>query len=151
MRINSNGNFVARGVAIEDNGSKKINLFNGTYRSGFRVKDFRVASQGIFTSEECQGYLSTAPSGPQANVWNWENQQQVAWAATEMPGGGTRQMFHSVVDSSVVIVDEIYVAVNNNKGNTDPVNYYIELEPVNLEEFQYAMALIQNRSQGEMK
>lgn len=151
MRINRSGNFVLRGVAIENEGFKKLNLYNGTYRSGFRVVDFKVASQGIFTSMECQGVISTAPSGASANFWNWENQQQVGWAATDMVGGGTRDMVFSLVDSSIIIVDEIYISVNNNQGNTEPTNYYIELEPVNLEEYQYAMALIQNRSQGDLK
>lgn len=147
MRLNKNGNAVLRGTAIEIDGPKEINLFDGTYRHGWRLIEFKIASEGFFTSEEVQGIISTQGEAF-ANIWNWDDQTQVGWAATDMVAGGTRQTVFSLVDSSMIIVDNLFVNVNNNKGPSDPVNYYIEIQPVDLKAYEYAMAYIQNESQG---
>ena len=147
MRINDKGNAILRGRAIEADGPKKINLYSGTYTKGFRLVNFQIASHGFFISEECQGVLTTTGEAF-ANLWNWEDQTQVGWASTDMVAGGTRQSVFSLVDSSMILVDAIYVNVNNNKGPNDPTNYLIELEPVDLHKFEWAMNYIQNQSQG---
>ena len=147
MRINSAGNFVLRGVAIEDAGAKEINLFDGTYKAGFRLVDFQIAPETREQGGECAGLIST--QGTQsADTWNWEDQTQVGWSSMHVIKEETRQTTFSLVDGSMVLVDSIYVNVTNDRGTTKPVNYYIEVEPVDLKEFEYAMAYIQGESQG---
>ena len=122
MMLNRYGNYVLRGQAVEADGPKEINLFSGSYTGGFRLVNFQVASFSYFTSEEVQGVIKTNGQAF-ANLWNWSEPTEIGWAATNMVAGGTRDTTFSLVDSSRIVVDKIFVNVNNNKGGTDLVNY----------------------------
>lgn len=147
MMLNRYGNYVLRGQAVEADGPKEINLFSGSYTGGFRLVNFQVASFSYFTSEEVQGVIKTNGQAF-ANLWNWSEPTEIGWAATNMVAGGTRDTTFSLVDSSRIVVDKIFVNVNNNKGGTDLVNYYIEMMPVDLKSFEYALAYVQGIGQG---
>lgn len=148
MRINKSGNFIVRGQTTELQGPEKIQLFDGTYKSGFRIVDFQISSKGIFTSEEVQGKITTDLVDADIPQFNWQDTREVAWACTDMVAGGTRQPVQSVIDTSMILVEDLFVYVHNNLSTGSEVNFLIELEPVNLKEYEYAMSFIQNRSQG---
>lgn len=153
MRINRSGNHVLRGHTQEDeqiNGfTKKISVNTGTYRDGFRIVDFRVAAESRSPASEVCGIVALSEDAvTSADVWNWENTQQIAWASADQEVVSVKRDTYSVTDSSVIVVDKLFVFVHNTAGTNYRVNYYIELEPVDLEKYQYAMNYIQNKSQG---
>jgi len=148
VRINRSGNYIVRGQTTENLGPKRINVFDGTYKSGFRVVRFTVAGELLNADNETQGKITTEEVTSGADEWNWENQVEIGWATSNMFTTGTREMSFSEIDESMVVVEDLYVYVHSNTSANFRVNYLIELEPVDLAEFQYAMAYIQNQSQG---
>ena len=153
MRINRSGNYVLRGHTQEDeqlNGqTKHINVNTGTYKDGFRIVDFRVSSESRSPASEVCGIVALSDTAvTSADIWNWNNQQQIAWASADQEVVSVKRDTYSVCDSSVVVVDELFIFAHNTAGTNYRVNYYIELEPVDLKAFEYAMNYIQNKSQG---
>lgn len=152
MKLNKSGNYVVRGQLVEAGGSslepKEINLFDGTYKSGFLIVDFKVASGDSGNRNDVSGKVTTTPVQDGPLVWNWQDQVEVAWASANMAQTSVYESPFSVVDSSVVCVDKLYVYAYANDSTDVPINYYIELMPVDLQKFQYAYSFVQNRSQS---
>ena len=148
MMINSAGNYIVRGQNTEDNGPKRINLFDGTYKSGFRVVRFDIAGEGPQFDDDTTAKLTTDLVPFAGDFWNWANQQEVAWAASNHLGTSTRDVPFSVVDDSIVVVEELYVYVHNVRGTTEKVNFLIELQPVDLKDWEYSLSYVQGKSQG---
>lgn len=148
MRISYSGNFVARGQGKEDLGPEEINLNTGSYRKGFRVVDFRCSSESkTSVGEVCAVLMTTTtgvPSG-EADNWDWSNQHQVAWASSNNHAQvSSKEDLYSLSDSSMVLVDKVYVLCHHAAGSNYHVNYYVELEPVDLKSYEYALAYMQN-------
>lgn len=153
MRINNKGNVVLRGITREqdttNDQTKKINVNDFAYNSGFRLVDFRISSENKTSSGETMGVVALSKDAvTSADNWNWSNQQQIGWASSDSQTASIERDLFSVVDSSVVIVDEIFVFVHHAASALSKVNYYMELEPVDLKAYEYAMNYIQNKSQG---
>ncbi len=153
MRVNNKGNVVLRGLTREQDTSndqtKKINVNDFAYNSGFRLVDFRISSENKTASGETMGVVALSKDAVvSADAWDWSNQQQIGWASSDSQSTSIERDLFSVVDSSVVIVDEIYVFVHHAASAASKVNYYMELEPVDLKAYEYAMNYIQNKSQG---
>lgn len=148
MRVNKSGNFILRGQTTEVDSPVRVHLFDGTYKSGFRIVDFKVAAAETNATSETQGKITTEPVDNDANEWNWRDTREVAWTATNMFSDGAREPPYIAIDTSVIIVEDIYIYVHNNTSGFFGVNYLIELEPVDLKAYEYAMSFIQNQSQG---
>lgn len=154
MRINRSGNFVLRGQTTEQdhlNGlTKHVNVNDGTYKAGFRVVDFRISSENKTSAGECMAIVALADDAidGSADHWDWEEQRQIAWASSDSQVTSIERDLFSLCDSSIVVVDELYIFVHHAAGTSYKVNYYLELEPVDLKQYEYAMNYIQNKSQG---
>ena len=148
MRVNRSGNYVVRGQVTESGGPMRINLFDGTYKSGFRVVNFTIAAEETNATSETQAKVTTEISQYDGNIWHWEIPTEIAWASTNMFADGAREPPFQAVDSSVVVVEDLFVYGHNNTSASFRVNFMIELQPVSLLEFEYAMSFIQNKSQG---
>ena len=148
MRINRSGNFVVRGQTTENDGPARINLFDGTYKSGFRIVSFMIAAEETNASSETQAKVTTEESQYDGNIWHWELPTEVAWTSTNMFADGAREPPFMAVDSSVILVEDLYVYVHNNTAPGFRVNYMIELQPVDLKAYEYALSYVQNNSQG---
>lgn len=148
MMINAAGNYIVRGQNTEDAGPKRINLFDGTYKSGFRVVRFEISGEGPQFDDDATAKLTTDLVPNAGDFWNWANQQEVGWAAANHTSPSTRDGFFSVVDDSIVIVEELYVYVHNVRGVTEKVNFLIELQPVDLRDWEYSLSYVQGKSQG---
>ena len=148
MRISYSGNYVARGQGKENIGPEEINLFTGAYTKGFRVIDFRCSSESKTAVGEVCSVLTTTSTGVPSNsadTWDWSNQEQIGWASGNTGvGTSSKEDQFSLVDSSVVVVDKLYVFSHHAAGDFYHVNYYIELEPVDLKSYEYALAYMQN-------
>lgn len=148
MMINSAGNYIVRGENTEDAGPKRINLFDGTYKSGFRIVRFQIAGVREFFNSDCAGKITTDLVSTAGDVWNWGNQQEIGWATNQMPQQSVRNDHFYVVDDSIIVVEELYVYVHSDRSATDEVNYLIELEPVDLKDWEYSLSYVQGKSQG---
>ena len=123
----------------------KLQLFDGKFTTGYRLKRFEVTPGDIITSELVMARLLTTKQG-HATTWNWSNNMQVGWAAWNVP---TNSRFgqYSLVDEEAVIVEDLYIDMTGDSG--EQVNYLIELEAINFSDWRGALAMVQNRSQGK--
>lgn len=150
MRINASGNYVVRGQVREEEGPTEINLFDGTYKSGFRLVNIACAGKGPNANNQSMIVASTMSTNVTggADRWTWQDQAEVGWASAAKEGASSRDNLYSLVDSSIVVVDKLYIFGHNTEGTDFAVNYFLELQPVDLKQFEYAMNYIQNESQG---
>lgn len=149
MRYTREGNYVVRGQATEAGGPAKISIFDGTYKSGFKVVKFQISAEGKSSSNDVSGVIATEDSTlVSADNWNWDNPQEVAWASNNMFTTGVRDPIVEFIDSSVILVEDFFVFVHNNIGDTNNVNYMVELEPVRLMDYEYSINYVQNHGQG---
>lgn len=148
--MNRQGNFVIRGQTSEDAEPAVVNLFDATYRRGFRVVDFRISSESKTAVGEVCGVLGTVEDAiADADHWDYSDQTQIAWASGNTGGGtSSKEDQYSLSDSSIIVVDQLFVFVHHAAGSNYKVNYYAELEPVDLKSYEWALSFVQNQSQA---
>lgn len=148
MKINARGNFIVRGQTSENGGPKKVSLFDGTYKSGFRVVRFEVAGEGPQFDDDATGKVTTDTVTTAADTWDWGDQREVAWSSSNHFSQSVRESFNSIVDDAIVLVEEMYVYVHSTRGTGELVNFLIELQPVDLKDWEYSLSYVQGKSQG---
>lgn len=129
-----------------DNSTVRIQLFDGRFDTGYRVKSFKM-----FTAEPSQsnadgwGTLATMERSASAD-WDAGDNAQIGWTGfhTTTFGGGYDPQ--AIIDHDAIIVEDLYV-YGNSAGDHD-VNYYIELEKVTFSDATGALAMVRNKSQG---
>ena len=128
---------ILRGSMEELDGWRRIIVDDGQFNEGWVVKKFVVAGDNIGSSE-VSGLLALHEC---KKTWDFSVEHQIAWASarqtTEAAWGG----FPGVIDTSHVVIRDLYVSVNDSTGRM--VNYLIELERVSLSDDQAVMALLQ--------
>ena len=146
------GEYTVRGTFLSsDNGSKKIDLFDGRFDTAYRVKSFKIsiANRAVTSTQVAQGMLGTEPGlGP--TVWDWSDNSQIAWACVQADANaGTIawQANDTVIDPDNLIVEDLYFYAYVYAFTID-VNYQIELEKYDIAEWQGALSMVRNRSQA---
>lgn len=123
----------------------KVYLYDGKFTTGFRILRFDVAPSNWAVDPDCYGVLSTEELGIDARNWNWGDNREKGWAAQASNGGGqVGSYFSRHVDD--VIVEDLYIATHTATGQS--TNYMIILEKVNIPEYEGALAIVSNSSQG---
>ena len=148
MKLTGKGNYIVRGQNTEDNGPTRINLFDGTYKTGWRIVRFDISGESRLAANDVSAKVTTELVTTGGDDWRWNAQREVAWASNNMLTTSVRDTFDSVVDDSIILVEEMYVYVHSNQGTDYDVNYLIELEPVDLKDWEYSLSYVQNKSQG---
>jgi len=150
---------VLRGTIPSYNFEGAVHLVvdDGKYTDAWRVTKFMVSTQDLGStqagSRDCFGVLATheaaIPEPTGNNVWwTWADRRQFAWAAFGMDGDSQIDNQFSLIDSSHIIVRDMYVAITAQTAFSSTLfNYYIELERVKLTDDQAIMAIIQEESQ----
>ena len=142
------GEYTTRGQ-IADGAVERIMLFDGRFDTAYRVVSFVVWGTDPFeTSSDVAAKLMTedlgTPSPP--NIFNADDNREIGWASHEIDNAlGTGNNFH-VLDRDNLIVEDLYVWANN--AANDPINYLIELEKYDITDWQGALTMVRNRSQG---
>ena len=154
------GRFTARGSVTGDTDGTpsltKIHLFDGRYDTGWRVTKFEVRPHNVADDASntrnwaCK--LTTVSYGGGAtrfDHWQFEDVREIAWAACSYDANATGAMTtpYSLVDPDNLIIEDLYVAVNEY-NDTDPVNYFIEMEKYEIPEAYGALAMVRNNAQG---
>lgn len=146
MKYSREGNLIARGSTTQDSDPAIIKVYDGTYKKGFRVVKFQIAGQENNANNDCAGKLTTAElENGYGNVWNWDDPREIAWASTNMFATGVREPVAEFIDNSKIVVRDLYVYVISNTATTFKVNYMVELEPVDLKEWEYSLSYVQNQ------
>jgi hypothetical protein len=123
----------------------KIHLFDGSFKTGYRILDFDVAASNWGVDPDCYGVLMTEDKGIDARTWNWGDNREKAWAALSSNGAGAVGSYYNrVIDD--VIVEDLYITTFTTTGQG--TNYRVVLEKVDISEYQGALAIVTNSSQG---
>lgn len=149
------GQYTVRGQITENDsetqGGVRINLFDGSYQTGFKVTRFEIwgATYSNSSGPDVIGKLATEQgleTGP-LNFMNAADQREIAWAGG---GGGLdtgQALMEGIVDRENLIIEELYVYVRG-LVDTNEVNYLIEFDKYELPEYRASLAIVQNKSQG---
>lgn len=135
---------------ITEGVKERLVMDDGRLNHGFRVKSFIIVSDPGTSGTDCQAVLSL--SGETGAQWNWASNDQIAWTSTTVRDvSGVLTPFTLVDPNNVVIRDLFIEGVVSGSGGTGVINYFIELEPITLDENETIMALIRERSQGVLR
>lgn len=118
--------------------SKKIQLFDGRFDTGYRVKEFQVITKDPMGSNiEFMAKLTTRENTNK--FYNWQNNDQIAWSFGEF------QRQQGMVDPENIIVEDLYVYAATT-SNAD-VNYMIVMEKYEFSEWKGALTMATERSE----
>jgi len=132
-----------RGAGVAGN-VERIQLFDGQFTTGYRLKRLVITPSDPSSSEEITVRLLTEDIGHGVS-WNWSRNEQVGWACWNTPINSRFGHF-DLVDEECIIVEDLFIDFS---GDADQIiNYFIELERVEFSEWTGALAMVQNRSQA---
>ncbi len=143
------GEYTARGTVV-GNGYIKLQLFDGQFDTGFRVTEFRVfGDPNAESGADAYGLLSTIvdPGIADGGDWQWEDNNQIGWAATTYSGAGATVSEYNLVDPDNLIIEDLYV-YGRVGGGASAINYFITFEKYDITEWRGALQLVRNSSQG---
>lgn len=129
-----------------DGSENRIQLFDGRFTSGYRVESFKIALKSPAGNFEVVSKLSTEPKASIEN-WNWQDVQEIAWAAWNIPTSSRHTYYGEVRDDNMVIQD-LYISAYTTAGSTVQVNYEIILEKYEFPAWDGAGVLVENLAQA---
>ena len=150
------GDYTARGIVSETETEaglpQKIPLFDGSFKTGYRVVGFRIwaSTYSGSSNPDCIGKLSKNDSGvtAAANFMRADDDNQIAWSASAgSADGGLGFAEQSVIDRDNLIVEDLYVYVRTTGTTTDAINYIIEMEKYSISDWQGALSMARDRAQ----
>ena len=143
------GEYTTRGKVPAD-GYERLTLFDGRFDTGYRVRSFRVfGDPNAESGAEGYGCLSTDvdPEMTDGGDWNFEANNQIAWATTTYSGSGATVSEWTLVDPDNMVIEDLYIYVRMGGGGAG-LNYYIELEKYDITDWKGALTMVRNRSQS---
>jgi len=130
----------------------RISLFDGKFSTAYKVVEFVVASQLSSTAQDVSGKLATEEGSATTTglgaYWNWANNTEIAWASTNQIATSIREPSFSLVDPDNLIVEDLFISLQNNAGTGEQVNYFIKLEKYDVTDWQGALAMVRSKSQN---
>ena len=141
------GQYTARGF-IPNATEERILLFDGTFKTGYRVTKFEIVIYDPDNSGT-DGFGTLSTISDTSGQWVFTNGNQVGWASCNSVGshtGPTAEPFN-LIDRDNLIVEDLFVYAEMNAGGGG-MNYYIELDKYDISEDQAALAMVRNRQQG---
>ncbi len=131
---------------LEDNEERRLIVDDGNPNDGWKITRFYVAGDSV-NSDEVAAKISFQQTN--TGFWRWDNNLEIAWAASRQTSQATWGGFPGAIDSSAVIVADCWIRGASANGND--INYLIEIERVSLSDDQAILALIQERAQDDLE
>ncbi len=145
------GEYTARGIITSsDTESHTIQLFDGRFDTGYRITSFQVAfsdrdNPDLFTASV---KLMTEPDANN-RYWNFANNTQIAWAACGWDANDRYALpTENLIDPDHMVIEDLYIGALVYDGQAVEVNYLITMEKYDISDWQGALAMVRNRSQG---
>ena len=118
---------------------KRIQLFDGRYDTGYRVKEFKIWA----LDTECHAVLKTEPEYT-LPMMNANDNTQIAWASA--PGSGVGPLDDGIVDYDNIVVEDLFIQGYATTAS-QPWNYMIVLEKLQIGLTAGAYTMVRNTSQ----
>ena len=126
---------------------KKIELFDGRFDTGYKVVEFHIWA----LDTECHATLATVFEGDVSGsagdyMMDAGDNTQIAWASHGPSGTGP--IGNGIVNPDNMIVQDLFIR-GYATSTSQPWNYYIRLEKYEISDWQGALSMVRNKSQGE--
>lgn len=126
---------------------KKIELFDGRFDTAYKVVEFNIWA----LDTECHATLSTVFEGGVSGsagdyMMDAGDNTQIAWASS--PPSGVGPISDGIVNPDNLIVQDLFIR-GYATSTSQPWNYYIRLEKYEISDWQGALSMVRNKSQGE--
>ncbi len=147
MKRITKGRRVLTGQLVEgtyNESQNRIQLFDGSYKTGYRIVSFKVAPVDPTVSAEIIGKITTEPKST-VTAWNWQDVQELAWSYW---GADKYQDSYSNIRDSNMVVEDLWISTYNSVTDNGLVNYEIILEKYSFPTWDGAGFLVENLSQG---
>jgi len=145
------GEYTCRGTLesiVAEGVSKRIILFDGQFDTGYRLVEFRVWPQDCSDFNEELTYARVATTDiaiVAATFWNAGDNAQIAWAAGTLDNQPALDNW-ALVDPDNLIIEDCFVqALSASEENG---NYFMRFEKYDISDWQGALAMVRNKSQG---
>jgi hypothetical protein len=142
--------YILRGKVAEGTANtKRITLFDGRFDTAFKITKLVIAGvRADDTSSDCVAVLMTEDTGRNADFWDWSDTREIGWASTDhRTADGVLESF-SLVDPDNLVVEDLFITVANRSSSNPTVNYYIEMQKYQINEFTGALNMIKNKAQA---
>ncbi len=147
------GEYTAKGIILSDDlETYKIQLFDGRFDTGYRVTDFKIAlsNRDDGATIAASAKLMTEP-GVNNRYWNWSLNTEVAWAANAADANhpsAAANPGYGVTDPDNMIIEDLYIGAVVYNDQALDVCYMITLEKYDISDWQGALSMVRNKSQG---
>lgn len=132
---------------VEEGVLKQLIVDDGRLSHGLKVVKFIVAPEMTTSSQGVNAILGL--DDKVTSSWDWENGNQIAWASSAM--GGSSSMENpgfQLVDPNHIVIRDLYIRGTVTGSTPQALNYYIELEAINISEFEAIVQLTKETSQS---
>ena len=149
------GHYTARGVVTQADTEagfpQKIPLFDGSFKSAYKVTNFRIwaADYGSSTQPDVIGKLSKNDQGTvtTSNFMRADDDNQIAWAASAgSTNAGLGFAETPVIDRDNLVVEDLFVYALSASASTNAINYIVEMEKYSITDWQGALAMARARA-----
>lgn len=129
---------------------KRLVVDDGMLTRGMIIRKFIVAGDPSSSANDCFAVLGFQEYFP--SLWDWSDNNQIAWASTNISSTSATDSPFSLVDQDATIVRDLFITGQvGTGGGTSLFNYYIELELVDITEDESILQLIKERNQGVLR
>jgi hypothetical protein len=143
------GEYTCRGNMDVENTWNRIVLFDGRYDTAYRLVEFKICPRDTKTAANDVTAKVATDDGALADgaLWNWQDNREIAWASTENRVAYGPSFSNSTVDPDNLIVEDCYISYGHPSTDS-PVNYFMRFEKYDITDWQGALAMVRNKSQG---
>lgn len=135
-----------RGTFIEGDVVRLV-VDDGRFTTGYRVTAFKCSTNVSLSSEDGFATLSLKYDAPLN--WDWSDARQIGWASIYVSQSSGVGYEYSHIDPEHVVVRDLFIQGQvSSAGGGQRINYWVELEEVELEPYQAVVALIKEESQS---
>lgn len=129
---------------------KRLIIDDGRLNHAMKITKFVVSGDPSSSANDVFAVLGLQGTFPE--IWNWSDNNQIAWASSLVSQtAGVLDPFE-LVDRDHLIVRDLYITGQvSGAGGTEVINYYIEMEAVDISHDESILQLIKERSQGELR
>ncbi len=147
------GEYTAKGIITSnDYDTHKIQLFDGRFDTGYRITGFEIALSNrddVTTFVASAKLMTDVEDHVNGRYWNWSRNEEIAWAscAWDANNGNVRRL-DTVIDPDNMVIEDLYIAAICAVDLAKDVNYMIHMDKYDITDWQGALSMVRNKSQG---
>lgn len=126
---------------------KQLIVDDGRLTHGYRVTRFVVANDQTQAGASC--FATLGLDDKLTLAWDWENNNQIAWSSVRSSGSnGLEGPAFELVDPEHVVVRDLFIRAQIGGSDPQVVNYFIQLEEMELSDWQAIVQLTKENAQS---